>query len=106
MPFVREMMNITDEMAATDVKKVKAMRMSVGLFSLAVVRAHLPVLTSKYAALNSSKGYAIGAKLRQRLDAELHGKEGESFDNELLGSVEDMLSICGSRDCIFFIDAA
>eukprot|EP00965_Chrysotila_dentata_P154132 5094028-Pleurochrysis_carterae.AAC.1 len=27
---VREMMNITDEMAATDAKKVKAMRTSVG----------------------------------------------------------------------------
>eukprot|EP00965_Chrysotila_dentata_P226354 6195355-Pleurochrysis_carterae.AAC.1 len=48
----------------------------------------------------------MGAKFRQWLDAELHGKEEESFDNELLGSVKDMLAICGSRDCIFFIDAA
>eukprot|EP00965_Chrysotila_dentata_P160594 5302077-Pleurochrysis_carterae.AAC.1 len=30
---VREKMNITDEMAATDAKKVKATRMSVGWFS-------------------------------------------------------------------------
>eukprot|EP00965_Chrysotila_dentata_P163535 5399983-Pleurochrysis_carterae.AAC.1 len=37
---------------------------------------------------------------------ELQGKEEESFDNELLGSVEDMLAICGSRDYVFFIDAA
>eukprot|EP00965_Chrysotila_dentata_P040866 1354772-Pleurochrysis_carterae.AAC.1 len=48
---------------------------------------------SKYVALRSSKGYAIGAKFRQWLDAELHGKEEESFDNKLLGSVEDMMSI-------------
>eukprot|EP00965_Chrysotila_dentata_P099470 3288561-Pleurochrysis_carterae.AAC.1 len=40
---VCEMMNITDEMAATDTKKVKAMRTSVGWFSSdAVLRAHLP----------------------------------------------------------------
>eukprot|EP00965_Chrysotila_dentata_P063144 2092457-Pleurochrysis_carterae.AAC.1 len=30
---VREMMNITDEMAATDAQKVKAMRTNVGWFS-------------------------------------------------------------------------
>eukprot|EP00965_Chrysotila_dentata_P137998 4564745-Pleurochrysis_carterae.AAC.1 len=30
---VREMINITDEMAATDAKKIKAMRTSVGWFS-------------------------------------------------------------------------
>eukprot|EP00965_Chrysotila_dentata_P066324 2195842-Pleurochrysis_carterae.AAC.1 len=34
------------------------------------------------------------------------GKEEESFDNELLGFVEDMLAICGSRDHFLFIDAA
>eukprot|EP00965_Chrysotila_dentata_P160648 5304744-Pleurochrysis_carterae.AAC.1 len=31
---VREMLNITEKMAATDAKKVKAMRTSVGWFSL------------------------------------------------------------------------
>eukprot|EP00965_Chrysotila_dentata_P053380 1770998-Pleurochrysis_carterae.AAC.1 len=81
---VREMMNITDELAATDAKKVKPMRTSVGWFSLP--SCALIYQCSKYVALHSSKGYAIGAKFRQRLDAELHGKEEESFDNELLGS--------------------
>eukprot|EP00965_Chrysotila_dentata_P110510 3651666-Pleurochrysis_carterae.AAC.1 len=77
-------MNITDEMAATDAKKVKAMRTSVDWFlspSCALIYQ-----CSKYVALHSSKGYAIRAKFRQWLDAELHGKEEESFDNELLGS--------------------
>eukprot|EP00965_Chrysotila_dentata_P127454 4214816-Pleurochrysis_carterae.AAC.1 len=97
-------MNITDEMAATDAKKVKAMRTSVGCFSL--LSCALTYQCSKYVALHSSKGYAIGAKFRQWLDAELHSKEEESFDNERLGSVEDMLAVCGSRDYIFFIDAA
>eukprot|EP00965_Chrysotila_dentata_P134226 4438707-Pleurochrysis_carterae.AAC.1 len=41
---VHEMMNILDEMAATDAKKVKAMRTSVGVVLLAVLCAHLPVL--------------------------------------------------------------
>eukprot|EP00965_Chrysotila_dentata_P069028 2281057-Pleurochrysis_carterae.AAC.1 len=39
---VGEMMNITDDMAATDAKKAKAMRTSVGWFSSPC--AHLPVL--------------------------------------------------------------
>eukprot|EP00965_Chrysotila_dentata_P149012 4921943-Pleurochrysis_carterae.AAC.1 len=102
---VCEMMNITDEMAATtDAKKVKAMRTSVGWFSSP--SCALIYQCSKYVALHSSKYYAIGAKFWQWLDAELHGKEEGSFDNELLGSVEDMLAICGSRDYVFFIDAA
>eukprot|EP00965_Chrysotila_dentata_P016295 538840-Pleurochrysis_carterae.AAC.2 len=88
-------------MAATDAKKVKTMRTSVGWFS-SPSRA-LIYQCSKYVA---KKGYAIGAKFRQWLDAELYGQEEKSFDNELLGSVEVMLTICGSRDYIFFIDAA
>eukprot|EP00965_Chrysotila_dentata_P022194 734297-Pleurochrysis_carterae.AAC.20 len=39
------------------------------------------------------------------LDAEQYAKE-ETIDSKLLGSVEDMLAICDSRDNIFFIDAA
>eukprot|EP00965_Chrysotila_dentata_P081497 2690346-Pleurochrysis_carterae.AAC.1 len=70
---VREMMNITDEMAATEAKKVNAMRTSVGLFSSP--SCALIYQCSMYIALHSSKVYAIGAKLRQWLDAELHGKE-------------------------------
>eukprot|EP00965_Chrysotila_dentata_P075766 2503377-Pleurochrysis_carterae.AAC.1 len=60
---VREMMNITDDMAATDAKKVKAMRTSFGWFlspSCALI-----FQCSKYVALHSPKGYAIGAKFRQ-----------------------------------------
>eukprot|EP00965_Chrysotila_dentata_P176301 5821318-Pleurochrysis_carterae.AAC.1 len=72
------------------------MRTSVGWFSSP--SCALIYQCSDYVALHSSKGYAIGAKIRQWLDAELHGKEEESFENELLGSVEDMLAICGSRD--------
>eukprot|EP00965_Chrysotila_dentata_P232542 6199029-Pleurochrysis_carterae.AAC.1 len=101
---VRNMMNITDEMAAADVKKVKAMRTSVGWFSS--LSCALIYQCSKYVAIHSSQGYAIGAKFWQWLDAELHGKEQESFDNKLLGSVEDMLAICSSRDYIFFINTA
>eukprot|EP00965_Chrysotila_dentata_P150561 4974203-Pleurochrysis_carterae.AAC.1 len=71
-------------MAATDAKKVKAMRTSVGWFSSP--SCALIYQWAKCVALHSSKGYAIGAKFRQWLDAELHGKEEESFDNELLGS--------------------
>eukprot|EP00965_Chrysotila_dentata_P216354 6189324-Pleurochrysis_carterae.AAC.1 len=93
---INEMMNITDEMAATDAKEVKAKRTNVGWLSSP--SSALIYQGSKYVALHSSKGYAIHAKFRQWLDAELHGKEKESFENELLGSVEDMLAICGSRD--------
>eukprot|EP00965_Chrysotila_dentata_P124904 4128937-Pleurochrysis_carterae.AAC.1 len=67
-------------MAATDAKKVKAMRTSVGWF-LSPFCA-LIFQCSKCVALHSPKGYAIGAKFRQWLDAMLHGKEEESFDNE------------------------
>ena len=49
---------------------------------------------SKYVALLSSKGYAIGAKFRTWIETELHLKE-EHLEDELLGHVEDMLAICG-----------
>eukprot|EP00965_Chrysotila_dentata_P147214 4860764-Pleurochrysis_carterae.AAC.1 len=80
-------------MAATDAKKVKAMQTSVGWFSS--TSCALIYRCSKYVALHSSKGHAIGAKFWQWLDAELHGKEEEFLDNELLGSVEDMLANAG-----------
>eukprot|EP00965_Chrysotila_dentata_P158539 5236629-Pleurochrysis_carterae.AAC.1 len=80
------------------------MRTSVGWFSSP--QCALIYQCSKYVALHSSKGHAIGAKFWQWLDAEFHSKEEESFENELLDSVEDMLAICGSGDYIYFIDAA
>eukprot|EP00965_Chrysotila_dentata_P124638 4120116-Pleurochrysis_carterae.AAC.1 len=61
---VRKIMNIFDETAATDAKKVKAMlRTSVGWFSSPSFA--LIYQCSKYVALHSSKGCAIGAKFRQ-----------------------------------------
>eukprot|EP00965_Chrysotila_dentata_P149983 4953378-Pleurochrysis_carterae.AAC.1 len=60
---MRKMMDITDEMAATDAKKVKSMRTSVGWFS--TPSCALIYKCSKYVALHSSKGYVIGAKFRQ-----------------------------------------
>eukprot|EP00965_Chrysotila_dentata_P061148 2025982-Pleurochrysis_carterae.AAC.1 len=103
---VREMMNITDEMSASapDAKKQKAMRTSVGWFSSP--SCALIYQCAKYVALRSSNGYAIGAKFRQWLNVEQYAKE-DSIDGELLGSVEDMLVICGlARLYVFFIDPA
>eukprot|EP00965_Chrysotila_dentata_P000174 5680-Pleurochrysis_carterae.AAC.1 len=58
---VREMMNIIDEMSASasDGKKQKAMRTSVGWFSS--LSCALIYQRAKYVALNSSKDYAISA---------------------------------------------
>ena len=58
---------------------------------------------AKYVALRSSKGYAIGAKFREWMDARLADQEEQ--DNVLLGFSEDMLAICGSRMYVFFLDA-
>eukprot|EP00965_Chrysotila_dentata_P241695 6204427-Pleurochrysis_carterae.AAC.6 len=61
---------------------------------------------SKNVALHSSKGCAIGARFWQWLNTELHGKGEESFNNELLYSVNDMLTICSSRNYISIIAVA
>ena len=50
---------------------------------------------AKYVALCSSKGYAIGQKFAEWMDARLAYMEEES--TELLGHSEDVLSIQGSR---------
>lgn len=57
---LREMMNITDELAESDAKKVKAMRTAVGWFSSPACAVIYQV--SKYVAAFSSKGYAIGVR--------------------------------------------
>jgi hypothetical protein len=80
------------------------MRTAVGWFSSP--SCSLIYQVSKYVALFSSKGYAIGAKFRKWIEAELAAREEEASDDELLGWVEDMLAICGSRDYVFFMDAA
>ena len=55
-------------------------------------------------ALCSSKGYAIGQKFAEWMDARLADMEEEGA--ELLGHSEDVLSIQGSRMYVFFLDAA
>ena len=59
---------------------------------------------AKYIALCSSKGYAIGAKFLEWMEARLDDLDGQQA--ELLGHSEDVLAICGSRMYVFFLDAA
>ena len=67
--------------------------------------SRLPSLpqVAKYCALCSSKGYAIGKKFAEWLEARLADAEDQT---QLLGDVEDLLAICGSRMYVFFLDAA
>ena len=59
---------------------------------------------SKYVALFSSKGYAIGENFALWLAHKL--KTTEQLAGDLIGHVEDLLAICGGRDYVFFLDAA
>ena len=59
---------------------------------------------SKYVALFSSKGYAIGENFALWLAHKL--KTTEQLAGDLIGHVEDLLAICGGRDSVFFLDAA
>ena len=52
------------------------------------------------------KGYAVGAKFRKWIIAELSGDPDDEAEGKLRGFVEDMLSICGGRDYVFYLDAA
>ena len=99
-------MNITDEQAAANPPKVKAMRTSVGWFSSPACAVIYQ--TCKYTALFSSKGYAIGYKFRKWAEAQEAAQtaEGAGADPELKGCIEDLLAVCGSRDYVFFMDAA
>lgn len=112
---LRKMMDISDEQAETDAAKIKAMRTCVGWFSspacaliyqvYALSPAHIvrtPTLTvilscvqvAKYVALCSTKGYAIGQKFLEWMEARL----ADAGDAQiLLGHSEDLLAICGSR---------
>jgi hypothetical protein len=102
---LREMMEISEEQAAGDADKIKAMRTCVGWFSSPACALIYQV--AKYVALCSSKGYAIGQKFLEWIEARLADLEDqqESMD-ELLGNPEDILAICGSRMYVFFLDAA
>ena len=71
--------------------------------------AVLAAQVCKYVALFSSKGYAVGAKFREWMLAEaevLKEEAGGEDDEELLGCIEDLMAICGSRDYVFFMNAA
>ena len=83
-------MNITDEQAAADADKVKALRTCVGWFSSPA--CSLIYMISKYCALFSSKGYAIGQKFAEWMEAELEASANEmdSLEGELLGHLEDV----------------
>ena len=96
-------MNITDEQAETDSKRIKAMRTAVGWFSSPACATIYQVC--KYVAAFSSKGYAIGEKFASWLAAELHVKT-DCLEGELLGYTQDLLAICGSRSYVFFLNAA
>ena len=98
---LREMMNISDEQADGDASKVKAMRTCVGWFSSPACALIYQV--AKYVALCSTKGYAIGQKFLEWMEARLADAEEQT---ELCGHSEDLLAICGSRMYVFFIDAA
>jgi hypothetical protein len=84
---------------------IRAIQLSVRLTCAQKARL-LPRLlqVSKYVALFSSKGYAIGEKFAKWLAHKL--KTTENAAGELIGNVEDLLAICGGRDYIFFLDAA
>jgi hypothetical protein len=99
--ILREMMEISEEQAAGDADKIKAMRTCVGWFSSPACALIYQV--AKYVALCSSKGYAIGQKFLEWIDARLADLDGE---DKLLGHSEDVLAICGSRMYVFFLDAA
>ena len=103
---VRRLMNITEEQAAKDAEKVKALRTVVGWFSSPA--CSLIFMMQKYVALHSSKGYAIGAKAAVWLEAEITTAlaDLDASDAEMLGYVQDMQAIRGSRMYVFFMDAA
>jgi hypothetical protein len=100
--ILREMMNITEAQAATDADKIKAMRTCVGWFSSPACALIYQV--AKYVALCSSKGYAIGQKFVEWMEARLADVEEQTA--ELLGHSEDLLAICGGRMYVFYLDAA
>ena len=104
--IVRRLMNITEEQAAADAEKVKALRTVVGWFSSPA--CSLIFMMQKYVALRSSKGYAIGAKAAEWLEAELAAMmaDQELLASELLGHLQDVLAIRGSRHYVFYLDAA
>ena len=99
---LHRLMEISPEQAASDEAKVKAMRTCVGWFSSPACALIYQV--AKYVALCSSKGYAVGAKFLEWMDARI--ADSEDMGAEILGHSEDLLAICGSRMYVFYQDAA
>ena len=83
-------MAITEEQAESDASKVKALRTSVGWFSSPA--CSLIYQCSKYVALFSCKGYAIGANFATWLAHKL--KTTEQLAGELIGHVDLSIEIC------------
>ena len=101
---LRGLMNIRNEESVAEFPKVKAMRISVGWFSspaYAVIYSTWRSSAQRAARLATSFGN--GSRLRSRL-----GGLVSAADQKLLGFVEDMLDICGSRDLdyVCFMDTA
>ena len=95
-------MNITDESAALDKEKIKGLATAIG-WNSSPCNA-LSYAVAKYVALFSSKGYDIGENFAQWLEAQM--RCGEQLENDLRGFVSDLQAICGSRNYVFFLNAA
>jgi hypothetical protein len=59
---------------------------------------------AKYVALFSSKGYAIGENFSQWLEVQMAREP--AMEGDLRGFVSDLQAICGSRNYVFFLNAA
>lgn len=106
--IVRGWMGKTDAELALDVDKSRALHMAVGWHSSPC--GALIYCTTKYGALNSDKGYAVGQKYvgyrawcKEHLCEADAGALGDIL--ELLGHMEDLLSIKGSRAYVTSINA-
>ena len=100
--LLRSKINITDEMAAADKDNIKGISHAIGWFSSPVGAVGYAI--AKYVALFSSKGYAIGEKFGKWLEEQM-GKDPQ-MENDLRGFVSDLQAICGSRNYVFFLNAA
>ena len=100
--LLRSEMNITDETAATDKDKIKGISRAIGWFSSPVGAVGYAI--AKYSALFSLKGYAIGEKFAEWLEEQM--SKDPQMENNLRGFVSDLQAICGSRNYVFFLNAA
>jgi hypothetical protein len=102
--MVRGWMGKTEAELALDSDKSRALHMAVGWHSSpcgAVIYC-----TTKYGALNSDKGYAVGQKyVGYQSWCKERDLEGDAECLELLGHMEDLLSIKGSRAYVTSINA-